>query len=59
MDSDGDNIWTTCNTFHLSSFGTGFFPAPNKIDFDFIKSDFDIEDNVSPVEKKNNLMLLF
>jgi len=43
----GNNILTTCNSDHLSSFGTGFFAAPNKIDFDYIFTETDFEDNVT------------
>ena len=47
VDAGGDNIWTSCSTLHLSSFGTGFFPTINKVNFEFISSDFDLEDNVT------------
>ena len=50
VDPGGDNIWSSCSTSHLSSFGTGFFPTPNKVNFEFISSDFDLEDNVGEVE---------
>ena len=50
VDAGGDNIWSSCSTLHLSSFGTGFFPTPNKVNFEFISSDFDLEDNVRKVE---------
>ena len=50
VDAGGDNIWSSCSTLHLSSFGTGFFPLPNKVNFDFISSDFDLEDNVRNFE---------
>ena len=43
----GNNILTSCETDHLTSFGTGFFPAPNKIDFDFIFTETDIQDNIT------------
>ena len=41
------NTETSCSANHLTSFGTGWFPAPNKIDFNFIDADFDIEDNLT------------
>ena len=43
----GDNIVSYCSSNHLTSFGTGFFPAPNKIDFEFLLADFDYADNVT------------
>ena len=43
----GNNILTRCETDHLTSFGTGFFPAPNHIDFEFIFTETDIADNVT------------
>jgi hypothetical protein len=43
----GNNILTSCETDHLTSFGTGFFPAPNHIDFEFIFTETDVADNVT------------
>ena len=43
----GNNVLSQCETDHLTSFGTGFFPSPNKVDFDFIFTETDIADNVT------------
>ena len=40
-------IVSYCSADHLTSFGTGFFPEPNKIDFEFLLADFDYADNVT------------
>ena len=36
---------TTCETNHLTSFGTGFIPIPNKVDFELIIANAGITDN--------------
>ena len=36
-----------CGTDHLTSFGSGFFPEPNTIDFDFIFAHASFEDNLT------------
>ena len=38
---------TAAKTNHLTSFATGFFPEPNKIDFDFIFADVSVQDNLT------------
>ena len=38
---------TAAQTNHLTSFATGFFPTPNKIDFDFIFAKTSIQDNLT------------
>ena len=43
----GNNYKSFCESNHLTTFGTGFFAAPNSIDFDFITADFDYADNVT------------
>ena len=47
---------TTAKTNHLTSFGTGFFPQPNKIDFEFIFANNcnDTDDNLKDAPKINN-----
>jgi hypothetical protein len=40
---NGDNLLTHCQTNHLSSFGSGYFPSPNEIDFEYVFSDFDLK----------------
>jgi hypothetical protein len=40
---NGDNLLTLCQTSHLSSFGSGYFPSPNEIDFEYVFSDFDLK----------------
>ena len=43
----GNNYRSFCETNHLTSFGTGYFPVPNNIDFEFLTADFDYADNVT------------
>ncbi len=38
---------TACRTSHLTSFGAGFYTAPNKIDFEFIFAKTSFEENVT------------
>ena len=47
---------TTAKTNHLTSFGTGFFPQPNKIDFEFVFANNcnDTDDNLEGAPKINN-----
>ena len=43
----GSNIYSSCESDHLTSFGTGYFPAPNTIDFEYMMVEFDVADNVT------------
>ena len=43
----GSNILSSCSSDHLTSFGTGYFPAPNTIDFEYMMVEFDVADNVT------------
>ena len=45
--SGGNNLDSTCDADHLTAFGTGYFPAPNHVDFDFIFTETDIADNIT------------
>ena len=47
VNEGGNNYNSYCETDHLTSFGTGFFPAPNTVDFEFLLADFDYADNVT------------
>jgi hypothetical protein len=38
---------TNCRSSHLTAFGAGFYLEPNTIDFDFIFTDADFEDNLT------------
>ena len=38
---------TVCGATHLTSFATGFFPEVNSIDFEFVFTAGDFEDNVT------------
>lgn len=40
-----EHFLTTCSTPHLTGFGTGFLPAPNTVDFDFIIANMGFVDN--------------
>ena len=39
----GTSVLSYCESTHLSTFGTGYFPMPNQIDFEFIFTDFDFQ----------------
>ena len=47
VEPGGDNVWSTCSSSHLSSFGTGFFPQKSFVNFDFIFAETDLTDNVT------------
>ena len=38
---------THCSVTHLTSFGSGYFPEPNTIDFEFVFADADFSDNMT------------
>ena len=47
VDPGGSNLFSSCSSDHLTSFGTGFFPEINTIDFEFMMVELDYADNVT------------
>ena len=41
------NLMTAAQTSHLTSFATGYFPVPNKIDFEFVFATASFADNLT------------
>ncbi|XP_076032915.1 polycystin-1-like [Oratosquilla oratoria] len=45
--NNATNNRTSCSAYHLTSFGLGFFPAPNTINFDLVFANMGFIDNVT------------